>query len=116
MRAAMHARQAGFTLLEAVLVIVLTGVVAAMVAVFIRAPITAYVDQARRGELTDAADTALRRLSRELQRALPNPLLSKRRGIATTASTPTSISTMTSSASVNPRCRPGRLRSISERT
>jgi MSHA biogenesis protein MshO len=72
MRGTLRSRQAGFTLLEAVLVIVLTGVVAAMLAVFIRAPITAYVDQARRGELSDAADTALRRISRELQRALPN--------------------------------------------
>jgi MSHA biogenesis protein MshO len=68
----MRVRQAGFTLLEAVLVIALTGIVAAMVAVFIPAPINAYVDQARRGELTDAADTALRRISRDLQRALPN--------------------------------------------
>jgi type II secretory pathway pseudopilin PulG len=62
----------GFTLLEAVLVIALTGIVAAMVAGFIKAPITAYVDQARRAELSDAADTALRRIAREVQRALPN--------------------------------------------
>ena len=65
-------RQRGFTLLEAVLVISMTGIVAAMVAVFIRAPINAYVDQARRGELSDTADTALRRVAREVQRALPN--------------------------------------------
>lgn len=64
--------QRGFTLLEAVLVISLTGIVAAMVAVFIRAPINAYVDQARRGDLSDTADTALRRIAREVQRALPN--------------------------------------------
>ncbi|CAG1016686.1 hypothetical protein BURC_01460 [Burkholderiaceae bacterium] len=65
-------RQRGFTLMEAVLVIALTGIVAVMVGVFIRAPITAYADQARRGELTDAADTALRRIAREVQHALPN--------------------------------------------
>src|SRR5205814_7956125 len=64
--------QRGFTLLEAVLVIAMTGIVAAMVAVFIRAPVNAYVDQARRAELSDAADTALRRMAREVQRALPN--------------------------------------------
>jgi MSHA biogenesis protein MshO len=64
--------QRGFTLMEAVLVIMLTGVGAAMVGVFIRAPITGYVDQARRAELSDAADTALRRIAREVQRALPN--------------------------------------------
>ena len=65
-------RQAGFTLLEAVLVIVLTGIVGAFVAVFLRAPIDAYLDQSRRAELSDAADGALRRITRELQAALPN--------------------------------------------
>ena len=68
----LHRRQQGFTLMEAVLVIMLTGIVAAMVGVFIRAPITGYVDQARRAELSDAADIALRRIAREVQRALPN--------------------------------------------
>lgn len=67
-----RARTCGFTLLEMVLVIMLTGVVAAMVGVFVRAPITGYVDQARRAELSDTADTALRRVAREVQRALPN--------------------------------------------
>src|SRR4051812_27634335 len=69
-----HSRQTarGFTLLEAVLVITLIGIVAAMVGVFIKAPIDAYVGQGRRAELTDTADTALRRISREVQRALPN--------------------------------------------
>ena len=62
----------GFTLIEAVLVIALTGIVAAIVGVFIRQPINAYVDQARRAELSDTADTALRRVARELSHALPN--------------------------------------------
>jgi len=65
-------RQRGFTLIEAVMVIALTGIVGAMVAVFIRQPINAYVDTARRGAITDAADIALRRITRELQGALPN--------------------------------------------
>lgn len=64
--------QRGFTLMEAVIVIVLTGIVAVMVTTFMRAPITAYVDQSRRAELTDAADGALRRIARELRTALPN--------------------------------------------
>ncbi|MEO8312171.1 MAG: type II secretion system protein [Caldimonas sp.] len=67
---ASHCR--GFTLLEIVLVMAITGVVAAMVGVFIRQPIDAYVDQVRRAELSDTADLALRRISRELARALPN--------------------------------------------
>ncbi|MBX3619224.1 MAG: type II secretion system protein [Rhizobacter sp.] len=65
-------RTRGFTLLEAVLVIMLTGIVGVMVASFIRQPVDAYVDLARRAELTDAADGALRRIARELRTALPN--------------------------------------------
>lgn len=65
-------RPAGFTLIEAVMVIAIIGVVAAMVASFIRAPVQGYLDSARRAELTDAADTAVRRIGRELHLALPN--------------------------------------------
>jgi MSHA biogenesis protein MshO len=64
--------QRGFTLIEAIMVIVITGIVAGMVAVFIRPAIDAYMDSARRATLTDIADTAARRLTRELQGALPN--------------------------------------------
>jgi MSHA biogenesis protein MshO len=71
-RSARARRQGGFTLLELVLVIAITGIVATLVAVFIRQPIEAYVDQARRAELSDTADLALRRIARELARALPN--------------------------------------------
>lgn len=67
-------RQQGFTLAEAVIVIVITGIIAAVVAVFIRAPVEAYFDSVSRAELTDAADTALRRLSRDLKLALPNSI------------------------------------------
>ncbi len=40
-------QQRGFTLVEAIMVITITGILAAMVAIFIRAPIDAYVDSAR---------------------------------------------------------------------
>ena len=66
--------QRGFTLVEAIVVIVITGIIAAGVALFIRAPVEGYVDSVARAELTDAADTALRRLSREVRGALPNSL------------------------------------------
>jgi MSHA biogenesis protein MshO len=62
----------GFTLIEAVMVIAITGVIASMVAVFIRAPVEGYLDSSRRAELTDIADTAMRRISRDLHLALPN--------------------------------------------
>jgi MSHA biogenesis protein MshO len=65
-------RQAGFTLIESVMVIVITGILAGMVAVFIKAPVDSYFDMARRAELTDIADTATRRIARDLRLALPN--------------------------------------------
>ncbi len=65
-------RTAGFTLAEAIIVIVILGVISAAVAVFIRGPVDAYFDVSRRAELSDAADAALRRMARDLQRALPN--------------------------------------------
>jgi MSHA biogenesis protein MshO len=68
------ARYSGFTLIEAVVVIAVTGVLAAMVAVFIRAPVESYFDLERRTQLTDTADTAMRRISRDLHRALPNSI------------------------------------------
>jgi MSHA biogenesis protein MshO len=62
----------GFTLIEAVVVIAVMSVIAAAVAVFIRLPVMGYVDTARRAELADTADTALRRITRDLRLALPN--------------------------------------------
>ena len=67
-------RHAGFTLVELIVVIAITGIIAAVVAVFIRAPVEGYLDSARRAELTDVADTALRRMSRDIHSALPNSL------------------------------------------
>jgi MSHA biogenesis protein MshO len=65
---------AGFTLIEMIVVIVITGIVAAAVAVFIRHPVQGYADSVRRAELTDAADVALRRITRDVRLALPNSL------------------------------------------
>ena len=64
--------QSGFTLAEAVIVIAITGIISAVVAVFIKAPVQSYFDASRRAEMTDIADTALRRISRDLRLALPN--------------------------------------------
>ncbi len=64
--------QCGFTLVELVLVTVVLGIVGAMVAVFMRSPIDAYFDTARRAALSDQADTATRRMARDLRKALPN--------------------------------------------
>lgn len=66
------ARQRGFTLVEAIMVIAIAGVIAGMVAVFLKTPVDSYLDAARRAELTDIADTALRRMTRDIRLALPN--------------------------------------------
>ena len=66
--------EAGFTLIEMVMVIVLMGVVGAMVAVFMKKPIDSYFDSARRAAMADEADTTLRRMAREIRGALPNSL------------------------------------------
>ncbi|MDP4027634.1 MAG: prepilin-type N-terminal cleavage/methylation domain-containing protein [Gallionella sp.] len=63
---------AGFTLVEAIIVIVITGILAGIVAVFIKGAVDAYIDSARRAELTDVADTAVRRIARDIHLALPN--------------------------------------------
>lgn len=64
----------GFTLIELVMVIAIMGVIGGMVAVFMKSPIDAYVDTARRAALADVADTTLRRLGRDLHKALPNSI------------------------------------------
>lgn len=65
-------RQRGFTLVEAVAVMVVTAVVATMMTVFINVPVNTYLDAVKRAEESDSADHALRRLSRDLRLALPN--------------------------------------------
>jgi len=67
-------RAGGVTLVELVIVITITAIIAAGVAVFISRPIEGYIDAARRAELTDIADTALRRMTRDLRTALPNSI------------------------------------------
>jgi MSHA biogenesis protein MshO len=64
-------RQRGFTLVEAVVVIVITGIIAGMVAIFVRAPVKSQLDTQARADMADAADLALRRMTRELRLALP---------------------------------------------
>jgi MSHA biogenesis protein MshO len=62
----------GFTLVEMIISIVIAGVVLSMVSLFGRQQIEAYIDVGNRADLADAADTALRRVARDLQSALPN--------------------------------------------
>ncbi len=62
----------GFTLIEMIMAIVITGIVAGIVAVFIARPVEGYIDSVRRGEMTDVADLALKRMSLDIRTAVPN--------------------------------------------
>ena len=66
--------QRGFTLIELIMVIVIMGVIGGMVAVFMKNPIDAYIASGRRAALTDVADTVVRRMARDLRKALPNSI------------------------------------------
>jgi MSHA biogenesis protein MshO len=65
-------RSRGMTLVELIIVITISGIIASMLAMFIVRPIEGYEAQVRRAGLVDAADTALRRMARDIHRALPN--------------------------------------------
>ncbi len=64
----------GFTLLELVVVIMITGIMGAALAVFFKPAVDSYFDARRRAEMTDTADTALRRMGRDVRRAVPNSI------------------------------------------
>jgi len=74
--------QRGFTLIEAIIVIALTGIVAAVVARFIVLPVQAHLDTTARAQLVDQADLALRHIGRDLRRALPNSARVNASGLA----------------------------------
>lgn len=64
----------GFTLVELVMVIVIMGVIGGTIAVFMKSPIDAYFATARRAGLADTADTTVRRMARDIRKALPNSI------------------------------------------
>jgi MSHA biogenesis protein MshO len=63
---------AGFTLVELVVTLTISVIVVSFAAMFVSGPVQGFADQSRRLRLVDAADSALRRLGRDVRRALPN--------------------------------------------
>jgi MSHA biogenesis protein MshO len=62
----------GFTLVEMIVVMVVVGILAALGGMFIARPIQGFLDLSRRATLVDAAESALRRMQRDIRQALPN--------------------------------------------
>ncbi len=68
----MKAQAAGFTLIELVVTMTITVIAVSFASIFMVGPIQGFTDQARRAELLDSAESSLRRISRDIRRALPN--------------------------------------------
>ncbi len=68
-------KNGGFTLVELIVVIVLTGILAGSVTVFFKPAIDSYFATLRRAALADTADTAVRRMAREIRSAVPNSVI-----------------------------------------
>ncbi len=68
----MNIHTRGFTLIELVITIALSTIVVSFMAIFISGPVASYTDQARRAQLVDLAENSLRRIARDIRRALPN--------------------------------------------
>lgn len=62
----------GFTLIELIMVIVIVGILATMTTKIITLPVSSYLDLQRRTTLVDNAELTLRRMQRDIRRALPN--------------------------------------------
>lgn len=72
MRASSPARNAGASLVEVVMAIAITAIIATVVIMFVTRPLGGYMDLSRRATLVDSAESALQRMTRDIRSALPN--------------------------------------------
>ena len=64
----------GFTLIELIMVMVVVGILSTMTTDIITLPVKSYIDLERRTTLVDTAEITLRRMQRDIRRALPNSI------------------------------------------
>ncbi len=69
-----RAAAAGFTLLELVIVLATSAIVAVFMVFFLATPVEAYFAQTRRADLVDSADRILRSVVADARTALPNSM------------------------------------------
>lgn len=62
----------GFTLVELVMVIALSGIVLVMITTVLQRPLESFFAQSRRSELVEQAAVALNRMARDIRLAVPN--------------------------------------------
>lgn len=73
-------RVRGFTLIELIMVIMLTGILAVISSDFVRRSVDGWLAQSGRSEMANAAAAASEKLGREIRRALPNSVRTFRDG------------------------------------
>lgn len=64
----------GFTMIELIIVVVIGAVIAVTVGLVVRPAADAYLDNRVRADLSDQADSALRRMLRDIRQSVPNSI------------------------------------------
>lgn len=67
-------RAGGFTLVEVIVTVALLGIIVGVMAVVLQKPLEGQIRAQRRTEISDVADTALRRAGRDVRLAVPNSI------------------------------------------
>ena len=73
--------QRGFTLLELIVAMVISAILAGMIAMIIGAPVDSYLQQGRNSELSEASDRIAGTLTADFSRALPNSVRIRNVGV-----------------------------------